>query len=117
MVDGTRREVRHGDDGDPFYEVSFSVNETAAALCKSQLTFKKWIREGIVPEPVYQDSRYGYAQYLQWEVEALVKAVGDHFDYFDYLRVTHEETISAIWAEVFSVRAERGRFHARDKEK
>ena len=93
---------------EPFNDYSYTLNQTAAALGKAQLTFKKWVNDKMVPEPIIVDTSHGYQQYLWWEVEAMLEPIADHFDHFDYLHNTHTDTINAIWSAVNEAREEKG---------
>lgn len=117
LTEAQYKTVEHIDGGEPFEERSYSLNQTAAALGKSQLAFKRWVKDGIVPETEYVDSSHKYQQYLVWEVEAAIGPIADHFDVFDYLHTTHEDTISSIWNAVIKARLENGGSHGSTKEK
>ena len=117
LTEAVYKTVEHVEGGEPFEERSYSLNQTAAALGKSQLAFKRWVKDGIMPEPEYVDSSHRYQQYLVWEVEAAIQPIADHFEVFDYLHSTHEDTISNIWNAVMKARLEYGGSHGSDKEK
>ena len=117
LTEAPYKTVEHVDGGEPFEERSYSLNQTAAALGKSQLAFKRWVKDGIMPEPEYVDTSHRYRQYLLWEVEAAIKPLADHFDVFDYLHTSHEDAVSNIWNAVIKARLEHGGSHGSTKEK
>jgi len=110
------KSVRHQSGGDPFNERAYTMTQAASAVGKSLVTFRRWITDGIIPEPEYEDTSHKYVQYLHWEIEALIGPIADHFDKFDYLHTKHEDQIHAIWRALDMARLERGRDHVREKE-
>jgi hypothetical protein len=103
--------------GDPVVELAYTINKTAEALGMSQLGFKRWIADGLVPEPVYVDTIYGYKQYALWEVEAFIVPLADHYDTFDYFHSTHVDTVAEVWRTLNIARQERGVSHGNKNEK
>lgn len=78
----------------------FTIPEAAEALGRTQLTLKRWIRDGILPPPIYKDSTYGYMHYSVGELQTVAKILASHERVYDYLRREHEETINRLWQAV-----------------
>ena len=117
LTEAVYKTVEHIDGGEPFEERAYTLIQAAAAVGKSPLAFKRWVKDGIMPETEYVDSSCGYRQYLVWEVEAAIAPIADHFDVFEYLHTTHEDTVSNIWNAVIKARLENGGSHGSTKEK
>lgn len=76
----------------------------------SQLGFKRWIKDGLLPEPIYVDTSFAYKHYLLWEIEAIIPVLQEHYDTYDYFHKTQDETISKIWRALNIARQERGNY-------
>lgn len=102
------KEVAPVGGGESFVGEAYTINKTAEALGMSHLGFKRWVSDGLVPEPVFVDVVYGYKQYMAWEVDAMIIPLSDHYDVYDYFHSTHTDTIDQVWRAVNKVRQERG---------
>lgn len=99
------REILAGDMDVPVYAATFTVPEAARALGKSDLTLKRWIKEGLIPPPVLRDTRRGYLHYSEGELMVLAKILAKHERHMAYYSLTHEVTQHAIWQAMQAYRA------------
>lgn len=76
----------------------YTVPEAAKALCKTPLTFKKWIAQEWVPAPIYVDAVFRYRHYTEEEVQAIAKVLQQHYITYEYVHNTHQMTFAAIRA-------------------
>lgn len=97
VCDSTRRD-RY------FTARSYTMRETSLALGRSLVTLNKWIRDGIIPAPIYVESIRGYVVYLAQEVQVMHRAIALHERSFTYLGTGHNATIQRIWSGIESVR-------------
>jgi hypothetical protein len=104
LKEPTQREVFNefvDPDGKEFFtEDCYTVPEAAAALGKSQLTVKRWIKEKLVPPPILVDSVYGYLQYSEKELKIFAEVLREHEKHYDYLHCTHLSTIDSLWQRI-----------------
>lgn len=91
----------------PVVVEAFSVPEAAAALGRSELCFKRWIADGIVPPPILSDTVRNYRQYSAGELVVLATELKKHEAEFRYLSASHSITINAIWQHMQGYRATR----------
>lgn len=80
------------------------MREAAEALGRTILTFKKWVREGTIPPPIYEDTSYGYLHYSEGELQTIARVLARHFETYDYLHKTHNDTIHRIWQSLEAYR-------------
>lgn len=105
LVEGQQREVFVEEMDEPVFVEAFTVPEAAKALGRSELTFKRWIREGLVPPPVLRDTRRGYAHYSEGELSVLARELAKHEQQMSYYSLAHEVTQHAIWQAMQAYRA------------
>jgi len=103
LGDGTEREL-HAEGVEPFMAESFSSREAAAALGRTLLTLRTWIKAESIPAPIFSDTTYGWPQYLREELEAIAGVLAVHEQHFRYLRRDHEDTVARIADEVNAAR-------------
>lgn len=81
-----------------FYTLEvYTVPKAAAALGKTVVTFKRWLKDELLPPPVAVDPVYGYKHYTNGELKLVAEILADHFEEFEYLHTTHETTINQLW--------------------
>lgn len=95
----------HMDDGDiiQVHEV-YTIPEAAAALGKALLTLKRWIQQGIVPEPVVTDTVKGHKHYTKGELQSIARILIEHEAEYTYLKQTHTDTVSRLHEVVSAYR-------------
>lgn len=98
------REVRAAGSSRPLYVATYTIPEAARALGKTELTLKKWIEEGMVPEPTLHDTARNYRQYAQPELEAIAAVLVLHAVEFSYYAKNHIGTRDRIFADVSRAR-------------
>jgi DNA-binding transcriptional MerR regulator len=74
----------------------YRISEAAAAIGRSTLTLKRWIREKLIPEPILVDTTYGYRQYSKGELKLIAGYLAKHEQDYEYLHFTHLVTINQI---------------------
>lgn len=84
----------------------YSVPEAAAALGRTELTFKSWIAKAVIPPPILRETTRGYPQYSVGELQAIAAEVAAHERDFVYLSKKHANTVSRIWRAVQRHRAQ-----------
>jgi hypothetical protein len=102
------RELRVGETGPIMYVASFTIPESAAAIARSTITLKRWIRDKLVPPPVLMDTSHGYLYYSEHELKLIAKILVEHAKEFDYLHCTHTTTINQMWQAVEASRKRQG---------
>lgn len=75
---------------------SFTIPESAKALGKSELTFKRWIADGMVPRPILVDTVRGYSHYSEAELHSIANELIRHEREFSYYAKQHRSTRAAI---------------------
>lgn len=106
LTEGTEKEVIvHLDDGDIIqaHEV-YSIPEAADALGKALLTLKRWIRQGIIPEPVVTDTVKGHKHYTEGELQSIARILIEHENEYTYLKQTHTDTVARLHEVVSAYR-------------
>ena len=84
---------------------SYSAPLAAMALGRTEMTFKKWVRRGIIPPAIWRDTVRGFLRYTVGELQAMATVIADHEERFVYLRPADAGTINAIWQAVQDYRA------------
>ena len=85
--------------------VTYTVPEAAKALGRSDLTFRKWIQEDLIPEPILRDVIRGYRLYSQGELQSIARVLAEHEQEFAYYAVRHEATRHRMFQHVQAYRA------------
>lgn len=83
----------------------YTVREASQALARSELTLRRWIKQGIVPRPRLHDTSYGYMHYSRGELKVIARILARHEEEFDYLHKKHTSTIRSLWTAVESYRS------------
>lgn len=109
LIDGEERllytindNVRYETSG---YVSCFSVPKAAEALGRTELSIKKWIRDGILPPPIWRDVSRGFKRYTVGELQVIAAEIAKHESSFVYISVRHTETVTAIWGAIRVFRA------------
>lgn len=89
----------------PVVVACYTVREASQALARSELTLRRWIKDGIVPRPRLHDTSYGYMHYSRGELKVISRILARHEEEFDYLHKKHTSTIGNLWAAVESYRS------------
>lgn len=102
---GVDREVIAGDMDHPMVANTYTIPEAARALGKSELTFKRWLADDLVPEPVLVDTVRGYRHYSAGELSVIATVLARHEREFSYYTTKHEETRHAIMQNIQGYRS------------
>jgi hypothetical protein len=103
LIDGVDREVV-GPSGKPRVAKCYTMNEASVSVGRSGLTFKKWVSEGILPEPIFSDTTYGWRLFLSEELKSIASVLYKHECEFAYLTRNHTDTIERLHDAVSSAR-------------
>jgi hypothetical protein len=68
------------------------------------LTVKRWVTEELIPEPVFEDTVYGYKQFLSSEVRVIADELRKHEEKYAYLTSGHSDVVERIHARIEVVR-------------
>lgn len=91
---------------EPYTVRCYTVPEAAKALGKDTLTFKRWIKEGMIPEPVLTDTSRGYAQYSVGELNVVADVLVQHATEYRYYAKSHDDTRLRLLEELEAYRDE-----------
>ena len=80
--------------------IVYTVPKAAEALGKTTLTFKRWIKDQMIPPPVLQDTVHGYQHYSEGELELIARILAEHQREFDYFHATHTHTVERLWQAI-----------------
>jgi hypothetical protein len=105
LTQGQEREVFDEDMDHPVVVTSYTVPEAAKALGRSELTFKKWIAEDLVPAPVLHECAKNYRVYSEGELRAIATVLAQHEIEFTYYSTKHEQTRHRLFQQVQAYRA------------
>lgn len=75
---------------------TYTVPEAARALGRSSLTFKRWIADDLIPEPVLLDTVRHYRHYSAGELNIIARELAEHEKEFSYYTAKHNETKERI---------------------
>jgi len=93
-------------DGQLYVVECYTVPEAARAIGRTQLTLKRWIKDGLIPEPYLVGATYGYHYISAGELQVIANILKVHEQQYDYLHHTHTMTVNRIWQEVEQFRKE-----------
>jgi len=103
---GVRREVTFEGAPRPITIETFSVTEAAAALGKGVSTFRRWLREDLLPHPYLEETSTGYHYYSRGELEVVAAVLAQHGAHFVAVCRTHTEVWHTIQQRISAYRAE-----------
>lgn len=105
LIPGQEREVFDEEMDHPVVVTSYTVPEAAKALGRSEMTFKKWISDDLVPAPILKDTQHGYRIYSEGELRAVATVLAQHEIEFTYYSTKHEQTRHRLFQQVQAYRA------------
>jgi|PlaIllAssembly_1097288.scaffolds.fasta_scaffold00016_18 hypothetical protein len=82
----------------------YTVPEAARALGKTELTFKRWLKEDLIPEPILRDTQRGYRHYSVGEVTVMARVLSLHEQSFSYYAQGHTQTREQMMQQMFGYR-------------
>lgn len=103
---GTRREVTFEGAPRPITIETFSITEAASALGKSLSTFRRWLREDLLPEPYLEETSTGYHYYSRGELSVIAEVLAAHGEHFVAVCRRHTEVWHTIQQRISAYRAE-----------
>lgn len=89
----------------PVLVESFTITQAAEALCKSESTLRRWIQEGVFPEPVLEDSSRHYYVYSIGELQVIARILHNHEKSGSYLTRSDSVTINELLQAVQGYRS------------
>lgn len=95
LIDGVQKEVWL-EGASQTLEV-YSVPRAAEALGKTVVTFKRWIKDEMVPPPIIEDTVRGHMHYTKGELKVISRIMAQHEKDFSYFHTTHLDTIENLW--------------------
>lgn len=82
----------------------YTMAESAKALGRTPLAFKKWVAEGMIPSPIIRCTAFGYRHYCLQELQAIAKILSEHGKEYEYFSHSHSQTIQKVYTEMSKVR-------------
>lgn len=82
----------------------YTVPEAARALGKTELTFKRWIKEDLIPEPILHDTVRHFRHYSAGEVRVMARVLAQHEQSFSYYAMNHTQTREQMMQQMFGYR-------------
>lgn len=105
IISGKEKEVYKVGSPSTVYKLEvYTVIGAAKALGKTTLTFKKWIRKGIVPAPLLRCTIFRYKHYTIEEVQSIANILRIHEKEYDYIHHSHDSLVRDIHKAVEIVR-------------
>lgn len=95
LISGVEKEVYIS--GDLYTLIVYTVPRAAAALGKTEVTFKRWIKDKMLPQPIAMDAVKGYKHYTKGELKLISEIIAKHEKDFVYFHTTHTQTIEELW--------------------
>lgn len=105
LAEGTLREVYTESMDHPVVAETFTLPEAAKALGRAELTFKRWIYDGLIPDPILKETMRGHKLYSVGELQVIARILAEHERDYSYFTSKHEETSNRIWQMVTGFRA------------
>ena len=105
MTRGQRREVIQDSMDAPEFVEAYTIPEAAEAIGKAELTFKRWIYDGLIPAPILKDAMRGTQLYSIGELQTLASILVQHEREFAYLTNKHDVTVNQIHQAMQGYRA------------
>jgi len=104
LTPGVMREVFVDEMDHPLTVECYTLPEAARALGKTELTFKRWVKEDLVPEPILRDTARGYRHYSIGEVSVMARVLAAHEQSFSYYAMGHTHTREQMMQQMFGYR-------------
>lgn len=105
LENGELKEVFTDEMDHPVCVETFTVPQAARALGRSELAFKRWITDGLIPPPILKDTVRRYMHYSLGELRTIARVLRDHEDEFKYFTAKHTGTIEVMWQAMHGYRA------------
>ena len=105
LTGGTMREVFVSGMEYPSTVEAFTIPEAAIALGRTKLTLRKWIDDGLIPEPVLTDTSRGFRQYSVGELRAVARVLVAHEAEYSNYSLFHTLTQERMMQAVFGYRS------------
>lgn len=84
---------------------TYTMTEAAAALGRSEQTFKRWIVEDLIPQPVLTDTIRQYKHFSVGELRVIARILAAHEREFSYYTMKHIQTRHRIMQAIQGYRA------------
>ena len=78
----------------------YTIPKAAQALGKTQITFKRWIKDQMLPPPIFKDTVKGFNHYSEGELQLIADIMVEHFREYDYFHATHTHTVERLWQAI-----------------
>jgi hypothetical protein len=101
---GTLREVYVEGMDYPEVVECYTIPEAARALGKTEITFKRWLKEDLIPEPILKDTLRNFRHYSAGEVRVMARVLAQHEQSFSYYAVHHTHTREQMMQQMFGYR-------------
>lgn len=85
---------------------SYTIPEAAKALGRSELTFKRWIADDLIPEPILRDTSRNNRHYSVGELTTMARVLSEHERSYSYYTNRHTETRERMMQFMHAYRAE-----------
>jgi hypothetical protein len=82
----------------------YTLRETGAALGRSLLTIRSWLKNELFPAPALRATGTGYPQFCREELDVAARILARHEKFSRYLSATHESTITQLHEAMDAVR-------------
>ena len=105
LCEGTLREVYTDGMEYPVTVEAYTLPEAARALGRTDLTFKRWLEEDMIPAPILRDTTKGYRQYSAGELQVIARVLQQHEQEFSYYATAHVHTREQIMQQMHGYRA------------
>jgi hypothetical protein len=83
---------------------AYTIPLAAAALGKTELTFKRWIEDDLIPVPILKDTVRGYRHYSVGEVQIMANVLSEHEREYTYYSTRHEHTKQQLMQLIYAWR-------------
>lgn len=102
-----RKQVRFKQDetDKSYFAECYTVPMAASALDRCALTFKRWLKEDMVPPPILEEVSTGYDQYEVGELDIIRQHLVEHEQEYSYLLYSHVDRIKKIHNDISHYRA------------
>jgi hypothetical protein len=97
LWDGVDKEVFVDGMDHPVTAQVYTMPEAARALGKSALTFKRWVKDRLIPPPVLQDTVNGYRHYSRGEMDIICELIHQNSNDYSYVTAANDSLIHSLW--------------------